>query len=290
MRYILATFLLCLTLGVSASVVDSLKVEKRAKRLSRAPKKELVAVDTAKMDTLFVTDTIKVAPKDDNTPTLERAWRPVVVDHHIGVRGGWGFGSIRREPGKENVGLPWSLWNGGITYHFDVPSQKYVGCIEVGLGFMEKGYAYKYSSTEDNAYARKYTVLELPILWQPYFPIGKQGTRIYLSAGPFLSYTLSGTQYEFNSATGEMLSQEEYKYDDMKDYRWGYGVTVGGGVVVAIGRFAISAEFRYSIGLSDVERGPEFVPGNPFRTPVDQMSVSLGVRYKFSIGKEKQNE
>lgn len=221
-------------------------------------------------------------------PTLEAAWKPVIVEHHIGLRFGWGFGSMRREPNKTTVGLPWSLWNLNIAYRFDVPAQKYVGCIEFDLGIMQKGYAYKHANDGDLAYGRIYNTIELPILWQPYFPIGKQGTRIYLSAGPFLSYTISGTEREFNATTGEIIYEQPVKYDDLQDYFWGFGITAGGGIVVAIKRFSINAEFRYTIGLSDIIRGPEFVPGNPFRTPVDQMSISLGVQYKFSLGKKKQ--
>lgn len=224
--------------------------------------------------------------KAPEIPTLEAAWKPVLINHHIGIRGGYGLGSMRREPAKENVGLPFGLLNFGISYRFDVPAQKYVGTIEVDLGFMQKGFAYKFAFDEDRAYARMYNVVELPILWQPYLPLGKGGSRFYISAGPFLSYAFGGEEREYDDKTKEIYSTNKYKYDTMNDYLWGFGITAGGGFFIAIKRFAISAEFRYTIGLSDIMRGPEFVEGNPFRTPVDQMSVSLGVHYKFSIGKD----
>ncbi|MEF9949935.1 MAG: porin family protein [Mucinivorans sp.] len=240
-------------------------------------------------------NTDKAIPKKTETkpdvPTLEAAWKPVAVDHIFGIRGGLGLGNARMEPSRNNKTLPNWLQNYGISYRFDVPAQKYVGTIEIDLQYMEKGFAYAVSFAEDNneIYSRKYSVIEFPILWQPYFPFGKGESRVFVNLGPFLSYTLSGTERTTNIKTGEYV-EHKYLYDPLRDNRVEYGVIVGGGVAIGIKRFAVTLDFRYNIALSDALKGVNNYAGNPFRSPVDQMSLSLGLQYRFIKGKTKSNE
>ncbi len=218
-------------------------------------------------------------------PTLEAAWAPVDIDHSVGFRAGWGTGFIRREPARQSTDLPFDLWNFGLTYRFDIPAQKYVGTIMFELQYVQKGFAYLESFDGTAAYARRLDVIELPILWQPYLPLGNKGSRIYLNAGPFLSYTLSSYEQNFDTETGEIKSEGAYEFDPNNDYYWNYGIAAGLGFYIAIGDFAITADGRYTIQLSDLMRGPESIVGNPFRTPVDHIGVSVGLQYKFSLGK-----
>lgn len=219
--------------------------------------------------------------------TLDQAWAPVLVDHSIGVRFGWGTGFIRREPTRQGTDLPYPLWNGGISYRFDVPEQKYVGTIMFELQYVQKGYAYNLLYDGVDSYTQSYDVIELPILWQPYLPLGKGGSRVYLNAGPFISYTLSSYEKYYNRETGEVSKEGVYELDPTEDYLLNYGIAGGLGFYIAFGRWAITIDGRYSVQLSDIMRGPEFVKGNPFRTPVDHIGVSIGAQYKFSIGKDK---
>lgn len=224
-------------------------------------------------------------------PTLDAAWKPITIDHLFGVRGGYGFGNMRREPARENKTLPSGLLNFGISYRLDVPEQKYVGTIEVDLQYMEKGFAYSVSFESDEIYSRRYAVIELPILWQPYFPLGKGESRIFLNAGPYLSYTIGqGVERMYNHKTGETIYEREYLYDPLRDNRVEYGVVVGGGINVGIKRFSVALDFRYNIALSDVLVGVAKNPNNPFRSPVDQMNLSLGLQYRFIKGKSKRDE
>lgn len=219
------------------------------------------------------------------TETLSAAWAPVKVDHYLGIRGGYGLGSIRFEPNRQTE-YKLGLIIGGISYKFDIPKQKYVGCIEANLNWSQKGYLVHKYYDSDEVYERKYNTIELPILWQPYLPLSKGGSRFYLSAGPYVSYAFNSTYREYNKATGETYSQGNYEYDPTRDNRWGYGVTVGGGLLFAIKRFSISAEFRYNIGLSDIFKSVTKYEGNPFRSPTDQMAITLGVNYKIRTHKE----
>ncbi len=216
--------------------------------------------------------------------TLSAAWAPVKVDHYIGVRGGYAMGSIRFEPTRQTK-MKMGLMVGGISYKFDVPAQKYVGCIEADINWSQKGYrVHRYFDSEEVS-ERVWSVIEVPILWQPYLPLGKGGSRFYLSAGPYVSYALDSRFREFNEVTGEVIEEGKYEYDPTRDNRWEYGVTFGAGFLVAIRRFSISAEFRYNIGLSDVYKGVTKYEGNPFRSPADQMAITLGVNYKIRMHK-----
>lgn len=292
-----------LKVAVSGSEQDSVKLTaKQLRELKKAERErakeltiggEMVSQETlALVDSLIYVDVSDVEIKEEGEgqiPTLEAAWKPVLIDHYIGIRGGWGTGMIRREPVPETTTLPFSLWNFNLAYRFDVPEQKYVGTISFELGFMEKGFSYLLSYGGDVEYMRQFSVIEFPILWQPYLPLGK-GSRFHLSLGPFLSYTLNSWEKQHNIATGEIYFEREYVLDPLIDYFWGFGITLGAGVVISVDKFLISLEGRYTIQLSDVLRGPEYVDNAPFRSPVDHMGGTIGIYYKFSDGKEQQRK
>ena len=58
------------------------------------------------------------------------------AQHYIGVRGGWGGGSVRFQPVRE-TGIHWGLYSGGLSYKF-YTEQKYVGAIQVDLEYMTR--------------------------------------------------------------------------------------------------------------------------------------------------------
>ena len=217
--------------------------------------------------------------------TLSAAWAPVKVEHYIGLRGGYAMGTARFEPTRRTA-LKQGLMLGGLVYKFDVPAQKYVGCIEADINWSQRGYRVYESFESDNVYERKWNTIEIPILWQPYLPLSKGRTRFYLSAGPYFRYAVSSDYREYNEATGEVYGQGKYEYDPMRDNRWEYGITFGAGMLFAIKRFSVSAEFRYNIGLSDVFKGVTKYEGHPFRSPADQMAITLGVNYKIRMIKD----
>ena len=228
--------------------------------------------------------TVRAQQRGVPSETLSAAWQPVKVDHYVGIRGGYAMGNARFEPTRQTE-YKMGLMLGGLVYKFDVPAQKYVGCIEANINWSQRGYRVFQSFESDDVYERKWNSIEIPILWQPYLPLSKGGSRFYLSAGPYFSYAYSSEYREFNQATGEVYEQGKYEYDPTRDNRWEYGITFGAGLLFAIKRFSISAEFRYNIGLSDVLKGVTKYAGNPFRSPVDQLAISLGVNYKLRMHK-----
>jgi|GEM_PF-2091105 len=233
------------------------------------------------VDTIQVNKTPPPPPEsDEKVPTLLAAWAPVTIAHSFGIRGGYGFGSIRLEPTKQGKSYS-GLINFGVTYRFDVPKQKYVGTIQAELNYIEKGFAYETFSESGQIYSRKYSSIELPVMWQPYIPLSNNGSRFHLNAGPFVSYSLGSTYRLYTEEGNQTIEEGDYYYDTLRDNRWDYGIALGAGFVIAIKRFAISADFRYNIGLGDILKGVTKYPGNPFRSPVDQMNISLGVSFRL---------
>lgn len=221
-------------------------------------------------------------------------WPAEKVVHYIGLRGGYGLGLQRFEPNKNNV-TQTGLFNIGLAYRFDVPRQKYVGCIEFDLEYLQKGFGYETYTESGIIYSRKYSVIMLPILWQPYLPLGKKGSRFYLNLGPYLSYTINGGTYRYyDRDSGETMpgedSEGDYEYDTLRDNYWEYGCPLGAGFVIAVGKsLTLGIDFRYNINLSDVMKGVNKYASNPFRSPVDQMNISFGVNYRIPSLKKKQN-
>lgn len=221
--------------------------------------------------------------KGEPTATLSAAWAPVQLDHYLGVRGGYGIGNTRQEPVRQTQSMM-GLIVLGVSYKFDVPSQKYVGAIEADINFSQKGYIiHPYYDSED-VKSRKYNTIEIPILWQPYLPLGKSGSRFYLSLGPHFSYAFNSTFRDYNTTTGKTDQEGKYEYETGRDNRFEYGITFGGGFLIAARKFRISLEYRYNISLSDTFKSVTKYPENPFRSPVDQMNISLGLSYKIHSG------
>lgn len=215
--------------------------------------------------------------------TLEKEWTPVVMQHYIGIRGGIGSGTGRFEPLRENIAYS-GLLNFGIAYRFDAPKQKYVGCIEANLNYMEKGYKYETYIESGIVESRKYSMIELPILWQPYLPLSSKNdlSRIFLSAGPYLGYAIDSHYQIYELESGNTIDEGKYYFNSSRDNRFEYGIVVGGGIQIGYKRLLIAAEFRYNIMLSDTFKGVTKYPGNPFRSPIDQMNISIGIYYKLT--------
>lgn len=231
-------------------------------------------------------------PVEPQIGTLEAAWKPVIIEHYFGLRGGYGMGNGRFEPTRQMASYS-GLLNFGLFYRFDVPAQKYVGCVEVDLGVMEKGFKYETFNESGVMYSRKYTVIELPILWQPYLPLSSKNgsSRIYLSAGPFLNYAFRSEHRTYDKKTNETIEAGDYNYLIARDNNFEYGITAGAGVQIGIRKFMFAAEFRYNIMLSNVLKGVQKYPGNPFFSPVDHMNISISLGYRlFNKNKANKNE
>lgn len=230
------------------------------------------------------------APEKPNE-TVSAAWAPVKLDHYFGIRGGYGMGSGRFEPVKQMTSYM-GLYNFGISYKLDMVDKRhrFVGAIEFDLEYMERGFQYETYYESGIFYSRRYSTITLPILWQPYLPFTKTGeSRLYLNAGPSLGYAIESSYKTVNTNINETTDEGVWSYDMLRDNRFEYGIVAGAGVVVAIKRkVLIGVDFRYNIMLSDTFKGVTKYEGNPFRSPVDVMNLSLKIEYRFEGGKKKK--
>lgn len=236
-------------------------------------------------------DTKKDKEPEPEIGTLEAAWKPVVMTHYVGIRGGIGSGTARFEPQKIT-----SSYNGlksfGLFYRFDAVEQKYVGCLEFSLNYMEKGFVHETSFESGEFYSRKYSMIEFPILWQPYLPLSatNSASRIFLNVGPYLGYALKSQYRTYIDETDVTVNEGDYIYNISKDNYFEYGILIGGGFQVAIKRVALGLDFRYNIMLSDIMKNGNKYPGNPFRSPVDQMNLSFSLGYKINRNLKSQSD
>lgn len=309
-RYILILVFLCavhdswaLTVGESAvadTVVAETVVQQKKPRQSR--KKERMLADslskvsdslaleaaTVKPSKIAPADTVSKAtkPEEEELGSLEKEWPKVEFKHYVGVKGGYGVGSGRFEPTRQNE-LHLGLYNFGLMYMFDAVSKgnKYVGAVQIELEYMQKGFTYHLYRDSEEVQSRDYAVIQIPILWQPYLPLSKNGySRFFINAGPFINYIVdTGSQRRYNIKTGVTTQSGPYKWDPMRDNRFEYGIAAGAGFKIGIKRFAVVAEFRYNITFSDLMKGVEKYPSNVFfRSPIDQMNVSLMLVYRLT--------
>lgn len=201
------------------------------------------------------------------------------AQHYIGVRGGWGGGSSRLVPARE-TGTEWGLYSGGLSYKFYTDS-KFVGGIQADLQYMGRGYMYDQFRDSDTSYHRTVNSLELPFMWQPHFYIMRRHARVYLNLGVYMSYHLD-SEYYWKSKRDGIYHRSEYEMKNTRDNRWGYGLCGGGGISVLIRRFEVAFEARYYYGYADILKNKTKYQGNPLRSPLDNINMSMAVYYRLS--------
>ena len=217
----------------------------------------------------------------------------VMAQHTLGFTMGYGMSNGRLQPEKEMKAL-WGSYTGGLSWRY-YTAQRFVGGFGIDLEFLQQGFSFAQNTAqvEDPSeyiyYTRKVNSLVMPIVWQPHFYLLHHRIRVYFEAAATFSYNLSST-YE----NGMAQTKGDYEFKLARDNRWGYGLAGGAGISVLIKQFEINVRARYYFGYSDIVRnrnkyadntmdGPE----NPFyatplRSPLDNMTISVGMSYRFN--------
>ncbi len=204
---------------------------------------------------------------------------PAEAQHYIGVRGGYGGGMGRFEP-KREMGLLWGMNSGGISWKYYSP-EKYVGAVEVDLEMIGQGYKYDLFKDSDSSYQRTINSVNLPIFWQPHFYLFRRVMRVFLNLGVTFSYNFD-SYYKYVSKQNGVYEEGKYEMDLIRDNRWSYGLVGGFGMSFLFGRFEALFEGRYYFGYSDILRNVTKYPGNPDRSPIDKINVSMGLYYRLN--------
>ncbi|MFR9651067.1 MAG: outer membrane beta-barrel protein [Rikenellaceae bacterium] len=223
------------------------------------------------------------------------------AQHTFGVYSGWGSGSIRVYPAIENKSVYGNV-NAGFSWR-TYSKQAVVGCFGIDLEFIQRGYGVNPSTSSLNEgdpiyyYTRQINSIMLPIVWQPHVYMFHRRLRIFAEAAATFSYDISSTYDNDIARQAERSGVEysgDYEYITPRDNRFGYGLMFGGGAAILIERFEILFKARYFMGYSDVMRNRNKYYYNsdndvenpfgltPIRSPMDNISFSFGINYRFS--------
>lgn len=215
------------------------------------------------------------------------------AQHTLGVTGGYGSATGRLYPAQENR-MIWGNYTAGLSWRF-YGSQRFVDGFGIDLEFLQRGFsvALNASSAETKKdylwYTRRVNSLILPIIWQPHFYIRKR-VRVFFDLSAYFSYNISSTYDNRFSA-----DRGTYHFKPSRDNRWGYGLAGGGGLAVLVGQAEFSLRARYYFGYSDLLRnankyknqaidGQENPLSTPSRSPIDNLTFTVGVAFRFNKG------
>lgn len=247
------------------------------------------------------------------------------AQHTFAVTAGYGSAKSRLYPKQEDKQI-WGCYEAGVSWrYYSLP--KGVGCIGVDLEWVQRGFSYApYASlysdpSEYKYYTRHVNSIMLPIVWQPHAYLFKHHLRVYFEAAFTLSYNINSTfenrePMTFGSASGQGLEVISGTYNMRleRDNRFGYGLAAGAGIDFLFGQIEVGFRFRYNFGYSDIMKNRnkyydnvldqvDYPGENPFwytpiRSPLDNMTFSLKVGWRFSkdgfeswkVKKKKRNK
>jgi hypothetical protein len=159
---------------------------------------------------------------------------------HIGIKGGRSFSRVYFVPFKKQEFIQ-SNTAGIVFKHFSIP---HFG-IQLEINYLQKGWK-EIIQNADSTYSRKLDYLEMPFLSHLY--IGKGKTKAFLTIGPYIAYSLSGTE-ERNK--NDILTSNDYSFPDTT-YRFNFGVMGGLGINYEFKFGTLQFEARFSQSLRNV--------------------------------------
>jgi hypothetical protein len=212
--------------------------------------------------------------------------KSVSGQHYVGVRGGFGGGMSRFEPVLDDrffSGL--TSWGVSWKYRSDV---KYVGVIQLDVLYAGQGFQRAENQFADTSYRRTVNSIMMPFMWHPHFQMFKGRSEFFLNLGVYACYNLNSS-YEWVSDRNGVFESGDYEMIDIRDNRFGYGLVAGAGLGVNWGRFELVVEARYWFGYSDILKNHTKYEGNPMRSPMDQLNLSVGLYYRLGKYNDKNN-
>jgi len=154
------------------------------------------------------------------------------------------FGTYMRLP-QEQL----QQFTGGVTVRYI--SEEHWGIVGE-LNYSLRGWKERTDTSYFNRYTRSLSYIELPVMTQLYFPLGKR-LRLIFTAGPQISYLIGERTHEMFIDEGEEYQtvRQQY-YTQPVQRKIDYGIRGGGGFELrtGIGSFIIDA--NYFFGLSDI--------------------------------------
>jgi hypothetical protein len=197
--------------------------------------------------------------------------------------------SVAKIQGEDNTGVKSRIGlSFGVGYSVDIGG---IFSFQPELLFIQKGAKLDYSDSQPGFYRfeldgyLKVNYLEIPVLFKANFPTNTEAVKVYLIAGPAMSFGLGGKTklhfyYEEDGFILEEGGKGKVKFGDEPDNYEGYNAylkrvdisaQLGGGVIL-YDKFMI--DLRYGIGLTDLSDNEES------RHRVFQFTVGMPIQLK----------
>lgn len=203
---------------------------------------------------------------------------PGRAQHYIGARGGWGIGYGRFTPVSwYPMEWVWGTWSGGIQWKY-YGKVRYIGAIGAELEFIQRAYQIQAGVGSEDYTRRIYNTVNLPLIWHIHMNFNDNRMRVFLNAGVWASYNISA--YEWMQSDGT-VTEGPYHMILVRDNPMNYGLLGGIGMNFIFGRWELMVEGRYYFSYGDILRNNAVYSGNPVRSPLDNISISLGFFYRL---------
>ena len=207
---------------------------------------------------------------------------PLHGQHFFGLRGGLGAGTSRFVPLRKTHVI-YGIANGGVTWKYygnqsDWGIRPYLSGIGAEALYFEQAYGHRIrvgGVDTDSVYMRRINSVMVPFMWQPHIYLAGERVLVFMNAGVTLNYNISSKD-GYSHREGKAVVDRPYRLTSVRDNRMGYGLCGGLGVALNLGRTESFVEGRYYIGYSDVLKNDNKYAGNPLRSPVDNINISIG--------------
>lgn len=146
------------------------------------------------------------------------------------------------------------------------------------MEFIQRAYQQQASLDSEDYIRRVYNTINLPLIWHIHLNLADNRFRIFLNAGVWASYNFSAREWV---RKGDEVKEYPYHMILVRDNPFGYGLLGGLGANYVIGKWELMLEARYYFSYGDILRNNAVYSGNPVRSPLDNITVSLGFFYRI---------
>ncbi|MDR1372159.1 MAG: PorT family protein [Dysgonamonadaceae bacterium] len=205
-----------------------------------------------------------------------------VPEWSFGVNGGITVSKISFDTQIRVPQINLQQYTGGLVVRYI--SENHFG-IAGELNYSMRGWKERTDTAYINRYARSLAYIELPVMTQVYFNLGKR-IRFLINAGPQISYFLSEKVLEMEDSELSLGKVEESQsrtalyYNLPVQRRFDYGIRGGAGFEFRTGSGSFILDGNYFFGLSDIFNNTR---SDTFQASHNQV---IGVRLTYLIRKQ----
>lgn len=162
--------------------------------------------------------------------------------------------------------------NAGIFANIQLGS---IMALQPEITFSQKGFTASWDSS-DSSSTLNTSYLDMPVMIEAGVALGSN-FRIFVNAGPNVSYLIKAEEEFYNSMNGETITTE-YNFDVESLERIDVGVNFGGGISLRTNRWKYTLDARYNMGLKEImatKDAMDFVGNAKHRVT----NISVGISY-----------